>query len=437
MSDIENGLRDFLAYREQLAGAVTSTARVIDTVEVAVDTRRGTWPRRIAPIAGALALAVLLAVLVVGSLGLRSRSTNAPAQPDRPWVHGVVPNTAPPVGTPVVWVPDPANEYRLIAFDWTGRPVGRMVLPGFKRPGQPFTSPASWTASPDGSRLILSTAGASPEEIVVAQGRTVATLPSPSVPPSPESSDWNVYPSMFADDNRTICQEQYAPIGDDIASRTLYVLDGDGHELRQLAEAPSDAVDGMHWSLSICSMRNDIAVLVGEHYVKPDDVPTQGSSWIAMVRAVRLSTGAEIYRHAYARQTVGQVHASADGWALIEDQEYSGPSSVRDMHTGKVMVVPAGGYSMFTSSGRLLVVGVQQIDRTHEVADLELLDWRTAHVLWQVVLPTGAGISAVRPDGDGAVYVQDAQPFSNCQHNDYGLLDGEGNTLPLTHQPCR
>lgn len=338
--DVDAGLRDWLAYREQLAGAITRPAAVLARVDAAVaDAERPSprsRPRRLAPLAVAVAMAALLIAVLGGSLGLRSSRTTAPAGPQRPWIRGTVPATPPPVGTPVAWVQDPQDHHRLIAFDWGGNPAGQLRLPS---QGRNFDFFPQFTASPDGSRLVVERADGHAEQVLSSHGELLATFPD-----RPENNDHNRndYPVTFADDGRTICQERFALTGDYTAPRTMHVFAPDGREIQVIDEAPADAPPGLRWSAGECSISRDSVVFVGYHH-QPDDVvettlaPSPNSTpsgnvvraqgmgmsvsvhsypeWVVMVRTVRLSTGREISRHVYPDSTMAGLGLAADGSA--------------------------------------------------------------------------------------------------------------------------
>lgn len=466
--DVDAELRDWLAYREQLAGAVTRPAAVLARVDAAVAGAERpsarSRPRRLAPLAVAVAMAALLVAVLGGSLGLRSSRNNAPAGPQRPWIRGTVPATPPPVGTPVVWVQDPHDLYRLIAFDWGGNPAGQLRLPSQDRH---FLFP--WfTASPDGSRLVVERADGHAEQVFSSQGTLLATIPD-----RPENNDHvrDDYPVTFADDGRTICQERFALAlnRDYTAPRTMHVFAPDGREIQVIDEAPADAPPGLRWSAGECSVSRDSVTFVGYHH-QPDQVvastlpPSPSSTpsgnvvraqgmgmsvsvhrfpeWVVMVRTVRLSTGREISRHVYADNTMAGLGLAADGSAQIEQPFGQQGRLVRDLRSGRTVALPGKGDAVFvgTDSRDVLITDNYSNKRKDgvSIADFTLFDWRANRVLWHDAVVGLFDVSHLQPDGtEMTIFAQGLSGDGCGPVRDTDMIDQNGTVVPLLRSACQ
>lgn len=460
MSDeFDAGLRAYLADRERLAAQATSPGRVLARVDTQLAERTPAARRwRGTPVLGGLAIAAVMAAVIAGTLGLRPHlgTPPAPAGPTRPWVHGAVPATPPPPGVPVTYVQDPAQATRLIAFDWSGQPVGSITLPLHPH----SAAPVSWIASPDGSRLVVQSQDGTSEDVVTAQGQHIGSLP---VPPGSTPGDWQTYPTRFADDNRTICQERDASTPADTASRTLWVISGGG-AARTIAEAPRDAPQGLRWALDACSVRNDLAVFTAAHYEPPQvttSTPAPPSftagpglargvisgpsvtiheypQWVVMLRIVRLSTGAELSRHTYTNGTVGHVEVAPDGSAVAEDPAADGPVHVRDLRTGLLSATPIAAQVVFTGvPGHVVAVDDLRDSHGNNSTDLALLDWRTGQQLWHRVLGAWSPAWTSQPGGDTVRVHQELIRRTCSAFEDDALVTPTGDLVPLTRGPDR
>lgn len=469
MSDeFESGLRAWLAHRERVAAAVTSPDRVIARVESALAggdarvRRGGPSVRWVAPGAAMLAVAVLLVAVIAGSLGLRSSHSNpAPARPQlpgRPWIDGPVPTTPPPAGVSLAWVRDPRDQDRTIAFDWSGRPVGSLPLP---KDNSGFGFPTSYSTSPDGQRLVITAPDGTTLWLETAQGRRLATLPPAQ---GATSHMRNHYPTTFAGNDDTLCQERYdvGQPGWVAAPRTLYVLRSDGSVLHSLAEAPPDASADLFWSLASCDAATDTAVFVAEHRDPPQTQTfsattstshsgslgivsiggggvsvRHGPQWVAMVRVVRLSNGVETYRHVYADDTVRAVAAPPGGGWIVEDPIHASTDRVRDLRTGRVVSLALGGYAMPLDATRIELEDAGSDAHGH-YDDITVVDWRRSAVLFHTVLPDYGMYTRLSPDGT-VLLVQYGTLFMSCGGtvDDWVMVGQNGTTIPLTRGTCR
>ena len=465
--DVDAGLRDWLAYREQLAGAITRPAAVLARVDAAVaDAERPSArsrPRRLAPLVVAVAMAALLMAVLSGSLGLRSSRNNAPAGPQRPWIRGTVPASPPPVGTPVVWVQDPQDHFRLIAFDWGGNAVGQLRLPS---QGKNFSFP-QFTASPDGSRLVVERADGHAEQVLSSHGALLATIPD-----RPENTDHvrNNYPVTFADDGRTICQERFAlaVTRDYTAPRTMHVFAPDGREIQVIDEAPADAPPGLRWYAGECSISRDSVTFVGYHH-QPDEVvqstlaPSPSSTpsgnvvraqgmgmsvsvhrgpvWVVMVRTVRLSTGREISRHVYPDNTMASLGLAADGSAQIEQPFGQYGRVVRDLRNGRTVSLPGKGGTEFVGTDSRDVLITDNHGQRKDgvpIADFTLFDWRANRVLWHDTVVGFFDVWHLQPDGTEMTIFAQGMSGDGCSPvRDTDMIDQNGTVVPLLRSACQ
>jgi len=468
MSDeFDSGLRAWLAHRERVAAAVTSPDRVVARVESALAggaaraRRGGASVRWVAPGAAMLAVAALLVAVIAGSLGLRSSHSNpAPARPQlpgRPWIDGPVPTTPPPAGVALAWVRDPRDQDRAIAFDWTGRPAGSLRLP---KDGAGFP-PSFWT-SPDGQRLVITAPDGTTLWVETAQGRRLATLPPAQ---GATSHMRNSYPTSFAGDDDTLCQERYdvGQPGWVAAPRTLVVLRSDGSVMHSFAEAPPGAPASLFWSLASCDAAANTAVLVAEHHDPPRTQTfttttsssrsgsrgatgvigisgsfSPGQQWVAMVRVVRLSDGVETDRHVYPEGTIRTVRGVHGGSWIVEQPLHGETAQVRDLRTGRAVPVALPGEAIPLDSTRLEVEVPGHDGHGHFSDDITVLDWRRSSVVLHTVIPAYNDGTILAPDGT-ALLVGYGTLFMACggSVDDWVMVDQNGRTIPLTRGTCR
>ncbi|HEV7680443.1 MAG TPA: hypothetical protein VGQ42_17920 [Candidatus Dormibacteraeota bacterium] len=413
MSTERTLLHDYLAHREELARRLTVADRVVRNVEARTLDRapRGVGRGRML-FAVAAATAVLLAGIGLPRLLVHGGSPNGyPAGPPRG-----VPNTRPPADIPLIWVPDATNRMRAIALTQTGRPVGWLAV-SFLMPGE------SVRQSGDGQRILT---GDGETYELTAQGQRI------DLPPNSRhinSNTYQPYPLYFSDDDRTLCLEQ-GPTG---TPRDLLLVDGAGHVSASFAEAPPDSPSHLSWHTVTCSVRNDVAVLIGN----PDPQPASGPekppatptpappgshSGVAsvggsvsvgisrprvpsggpyhMIRVIRLSTGKEIARRVYSTQSPTPIDASNDGTLVLEASGSSG-YELRGIAGGALQgALQGNARGLMRNTWALLEESPRpSVSRTHMVVDVP-----TGRVVWS---GTTAPLSAVSyPDGSMALTVE-------------------------------
>jgi hypothetical protein len=264
----------------------------------------------------------------------------------------------PPAGTPVIWysLSSPwqslADPQRLVAIDWTGTLVGTM-----------YQTPAT-VQSPDGSILATPTG-----EYF---DRTGTLMRTPSAP--------TYYPSVLADDNRSLCELGTPASRASPGEEWLFVSRLDGSPRRVALAGVITDVMGARTGFGIlaCSVLNDRVVLANF-----------GLTGITGVRVLALSSGRVLYQHSYSGSPISVV-SSHDGRYLAEQtstydpggQPMTATSSIRRTSDGRVMA----------RIGNQQVVRFSWDDRRVVTApvflgvgpnDVELVEWQTGKTLWR------------------------------------------------------
>ena len=413
MSDtFERDLRAWLAYGDELTRHTTVADRVVRNVETRTLERpvRGTGRARLLLLAAAVA-AVLLTAIGLPHVLLRSQPGGSyPASPP-----SNVPNRRPPAGIALVWVKDPAKDDRIIALDHPGHPVGWL-------PEQAELQTGRVNQSGDGQRLLLDDFDLGGVKELTAQGRRIA-LPAEALGAGPGT--WSPRNIFFSDDNRSLCLED-GPRG---TPRDLVVIDADGHVARRVPETPAGNPSYLSWHVVTCSVRNDVAVLIGQPDEHPQPTPTpsptprptptqqshgmnaasaSGSMGVPVpvnvptgapnyiVRVVRLSTGAEIARRVDAPEWPIPTDASDDGTLVLEAQR-GGLVELRNIATGALVGQLTASVQGLLGNHLAIVQGYQPNPNDpvpHSVADMT-----TGATLWQAALSLGSVVSYL---GDGA-----------------------------------
>ena len=417
----ERDLRAWLDYGDELTRHTTVADRVVRNVETRTLERpvRGTGRARLLLVAAAVA-AVLLAGIGLPHVLLRSQPGGSyPAGPP-----SNVPNRRPPAGMAIEWVKDPTSDLRIIAYDRGGNPVGWLHVAAPEQTG--------WLAqSGDGQRIVLTDFDNGGIMEVTAQGQRIALANLLQ-----QADPWDV---VFSDDDRTICMDQ----GDQGPQRNLVVFDPDGHTVHLFGEAPAGSPSYLSWHSVACSVRNDVAVLIGQ----PDpqtatsgghSATGNGSSSVSMsgsgsfsiqqdlvppgqpnyiVRVVRLSTGVELARRTYTSAGPEPIDATDDGTLVLERDESPNTYTLRNIVTGAIArTLHADVRGLF--GGRFAISEQTGSSLTSPVT-YTLIDVRTGEVAWQSTFPRDALVSYM---GHGrAVLV--VQRFMGPSCPEYALFD--------------
>jgi hypothetical protein len=267
------------------------------------------------------------------------------------WAFATEPG-APPAGTPVIWYSfsspwqSLADPQRLVAIDWEGTLVGTM-----------YQAPAT-AQSPDGSILSTPTG-----EYFGRTGTLMRTSSSPIY-----------YPSVLADDNRSLCEIRAS--GTSPGEQWVFVgrLDGAAHRVAPVGVMP--ARGGL--SILACSVLNN-RVVVGEF----------GMNGLAGVRVIEVSTGRLILQRAYPTQSTSVI-SSHDGKYLAEQITTFDPQGlpltaatlIRRTVDGKVVADVANQRVLRFSWDDTRVMTVPAFAGLGR-NDVELIEWQTGKTLWR------------------------------------------------------
>jgi hypothetical protein len=360
-------------------------------------------PHRLAPLAAALALAVMVAAGGgtwvathrergtggVGPVGVPSAHPTAqPPAPTAPrpvsvssTVRGGVPlifyNATPQSGDPIV----------LDAVDWSGSARGQMVISG----GRDLIP----TQSPDGARLLVDGV------VYGSDGRVVGRV---------GNDPWSgtTFASWADDGSRFCVLATYAVSNDGPIAGSLDEDMVDG-TWRHVAQLPTLPMNQMNWNLITCSVRQDRAVLIEYG---------QDGVGISML-TIRLSSGAVLSHHDFP-QNIGMIgQLSADQrYAVDMRGDQSGPHpGVLDIVTGQFTNrLPNTCWPIGLTPDATQVLCRSQAG-TNPMT-VSLVDWRTGLTTWSVngynsstvsMLPEANGTriavdwSVAKPGGNGPV----------------------------------
>jgi hypothetical protein len=346
------------------------------------------------PLVAALAAAAVLgaAITVPTMLHLRSGATAPATEPLPPGV----PSTPPPDGVPLVWYQPPTLWNDLwVAADWSGRPVGSLRLP--------HNVGLGFRPSPDGTTALVETFDGD-IWLWSASGRQLGVLQTPAQARGADRLDETTM--VWASDGHTLCETA--------ADGTLHVRDSAGADRVVGPEAPADAPAYLSWRAAACSVQADRAVLVaypgarivrlpaptpqettlpgGKHVVSvsggsfamsPKQVPPGGTS--AMVRVVRLSTGAELWRRAYRAGDGSPGEVSADTRWVAESGR-GNTVAVIDLSNGKVSGQLTGSIAGFLGgAGRALAI----VSPSGDTSSYTIVDVSSGRTLWRENFPAG------------------------------------------------
>jgi len=396
MSDtFERDLRTWFDDRLRLTEHITSAPAVIERVE-ALTARRGR-KARVRPLLAAIVAAAVLGAAISVPTALHLRSSSVPADDGLP---SGVPSTPPPEGVPLVWYKPPSPfENVFVAYDWSGRPAGSLRIPRSE-------GPAEFQPSGDGETVLVQTFDGR-DLLLTASGRQLGALSDVKV--STGANSFRRYGLIFASDGRSLCEDNGFN-----GTPTLHILDASGRNRTVVAEAPPQAPDYLSWRVAACDTQTDRAVLVGTPAPRevagppiPQPTPTEttlpngmhqisiGAESVmggarypkvpaggiqAMVRVVRLSTGTEVWRHAYAPGEGRPTVVSDDTLWLAETTSAGKTSTIRDLVTGAITGHVDGSVSDFLGGGGDVIESPQQ-------GSIALVDIASARTIWQTTFP--------------------------------------------------
>jgi hypothetical protein len=395
MSDmLDSDLRAWLADRQRLAAQLTSAPAVIERVEALLAPRRRR--ARVRPLLAGLAAAAVLGTAITVPSVLHLRSGSVPA------VDGLppgVPATPPPDGVPLVWYQPPSPMENLyVAYDWSGRPAGSLRLARTVGPG-------GFKPSDDGETVLVQSYDGH-DRLLTASGRQLAELSDTKVSTGPNS--YSPFNLVFASDGRTFC-EDYGFNG----APTLHVIDASGRNRAVVAEVPPQSPDYLSWHVAACNAQTDRAVLVGTpgprapagpplpqptpeettlpngmHSISVGGVAMGGAVYPrvpaggiqAMVRVVRLSTGAEVWRHSYGPTEGRPGSASTDTRWLAETSVPGNVSAIRDLVSGAITGHVRGIVSDFLGGGA-------DVLESPSLGSFAVVDVASGRTIWQTSFP--------------------------------------------------
>ncbi|HET9890213.1 MAG TPA: Ig-like domain-containing protein [Mycobacterium sp.] len=271
----------------------------------------------------------------------------------RRWSFTTEPGS-PPAGTPVIWYArdSPTNTVvpvRLAAIDWDGHLVGTAYV---------------WRAfnqSPDGAVMVTG------DGYVDASGRLIASSASP-------------YPTVFADDGKSICELQSAGgANPDVVWIYTGPLRGPLH--RVVPAGQFGARSGL--GIIACSVLNDRVVL------EYGDV-----SGTTSVKVLTLSSGRLLFQRSY--ESLASLVSSRDGRYVAEQmvhydnqvQRAIADTFIRRTSDAAVVAhLPNQRIVQFSwDDRRVVTTSLLGPDASNEI---DLLDWQQGKILWRQALPIG------------------------------------------------
>jgi len=381
-------------------------------------------PRRLAPAAMAVGIAVLLAVgsgtwyaveRLHGRNAVPAASPNAvpsPTAAPTPLTSAaasptplpaVLFSTVPP-DVPVFYYisrgTQPRGGIRLEAVDWSGARRGEIDIPGLSLP-QDSSTGLGILQSPDGERLLYG------DNVYASNGHLLYTVPPAALGRM-----------MWADDSRSLCSVTGRGTTAAGVANDLVVVGPDGTTRPtedQLGTTGNDAA----YFVEACSVSSDRVVA----YV-------QVSSAATTVRVSQLSSNRTLLDQSLCPSgscgyNLGNISVTPEGRVAAESDQ-NGQVRLRDLTTGRVRsLAQRGGVIQLSADGTRLLLGRPSFDFSSRQYPLTLVDVATGRVLWshsqEGVLGTDVG---TQPGGSTiAVAYHDI---------DATATPGPNNYMPLT-----
>jgi hypothetical protein len=371
MSDLKTEIREAFeaeqaaspppsALRAQLVAAVTSRT------DIEVRQAQGEPNRQWLAVAAAI---LITASIVVGLVAIRFVQHPSPAGDFGP----------PPAGVQLIYVHDPNDPSRLIAYDWAGQQVGSV------KPQHPALKVgASVRQAPDGQRFQV--VGGDP-----VSGLFLDRLGQP-LPNSPQLAGSTR--GVWADDSRHVCVMALNPS----SQRWVLVTEAPAYS-EEFLTLPS--VGRSSILVVGCSWKNDRAILVRND-------PPFSEIWVA-----KLSNGAILSHHTFAAASVANLRASQDAAYIALMPGLEGDGVTR--------ILRVSDWTQVATAGASTVLGFSGDDSLALLGDfpksgappptLRLVNWASGTTIWH-----GQGTNAfsilVRPGGrDFAIaFFDPAQP---------------------------
>jgi hypothetical protein len=294
---------------------------------------------------------------------------------------------APPAGVPVVWYSttdpnapsDPGAVLRMVAIDWSGRPVGTMY------PGSGVQQ------SPDGS-ILYRQEGSFIDEQGTVLGRS--------------TGDYN---PVFADDNRSVCQIVDRANGISLHNFWLYAgpVAGPFHPVA----AYGATVEHSNVVILSCSVLNNRAVLA-----------ENGPAGIGGVVVLQLTTGRVLSTRGYPGPSTVAVSSSHDGRYLAEQNQTLDNQGQTVAFTTLIRRVSDGAIVARLTNQR--VIEFSWDDSQVLVGPpfgspgqnyVSLIQWQTGKQLWHLDGPVGPAnepiVALARPNGSDMMVATSSRPM--------------------------
>jgi hypothetical protein len=366
MYDLRSEIR--AAFEREQAGHAPAAARrdVVEAVTArARPSRNFQWV--------AVVAAALLGLLVVAGLMSTRFAPHASVPATTP--KASVDYGPPPAGVNLLYVYDPSNPSRLIGYDWSGTPRGTIKL----------VPPMSVEMAPNGQAFRASATGG--KGSFGGNGTFLDRLGQVVIPWQGGVTGFGG--GMWADDNRHVCS---ISLNQQTSTSTLYVQQVDEAPKQVAVIANNSIVGPLRIGVAACSIRNNLAIVVGDSNTAPvigDSNTGPKELWV-----IRLSDGAVISHRTYKEHLISTVAASADGVYVAENsskivstvivsRQGADYTIIRRVSDGQqVAALNASDQVLGFSSDDRLVLAMAQPDKTRPWGQLTVIQWQTGSVVW-------------------------------------------------------
>jgi len=370
--ELDEVLRREMAVLQATVPVPRLDAAPLSRARVRIALRDPAAPRRLAPAALAVGLAVLVAMgsgtwFAVQRLHGRTAAPAATPSPAPRVTPAPSPGQLPaalhstvPAGVPVFWyalqTQPSSGAVRLEAVDWSGAPRGHLDLPGVVMPPQAGGT-MGVVQSPDGERLLVL------NTVYSSDGRLLYDLPQ-NPPGRP----------TWGDNSRTVCLVS-SSTGPGVYETDLVVLDdGRRRPVTAVLGTRNDQFD----QVKACAVSTDRVV----DYV-------QIGLDVTKVQVRKLSSNQVLLDQTLCASsspgcgtTPDNLAVSANGRVAAESDR-DGLVSIRDLTTGAVRTLPQrGGVLQISADGTRLLLGRPNFVYGGPVYPLTLVDLSAGRVLW-------------------------------------------------------
>lgn len=305
--------------------------------------------RNLGPVLAAAAIAIVLVagLLVAGrSIKLANRSvpgtatpTPTPAASPAPTPSAAEPDYGPvPAGVAVFYAVDPRNPSWLVAFDWTGRPVGTLKLDGAVLDESGSTYGPMVSAAPNGDFVFVF------DHFVRRDGTSAGSFTPPS-----KSFIW-------ADDGRHLCGVREQRLAGGGVAHRLWTAEP-GSAPKDVASIGSPTGDQTGFEVGGCSYRKDLAAVV----------ETASIGYPQQVWYVRLSDGAVVGGRTYPANYLSGLVFAPDLSVVAENRFWAPappgaapahPTIIRRVSDGAVLQTRDDSVVALSDGGTLFAAAV-------------------------------------------------------------------------------